>query len=265
MHRFSPSPSRRARRARSRSADAPRTARCSRPMRPTELHDYDIAVANYAKALREQPGDREARLGLERAKLRAAEAHLARGRRLIAMGRYEDAVLELQIASDLNPTNGDAERDLRSARAAVRTKLAAPAEGQDGARRRCWTACATPRRPATSCRTSSSATQLTTGTQATSREVYLTIARMANLSVTFDQAFRDAAAPVSLLSDMTVQAGARRRREEHRHLLPGHGPQRDHRHSRHAGRSAANTRRRPSGSSTFRTRTSRKRWTRCAS
>ena len=94
------------------------------------LHDYDVAVAAYAKTLRERPGDREAAAGLDRAKLRAAEAHLARGRRLVAMGRYEDAVLELQISFDLNPTSGDTDRELRNARAAVRTKLAAPAEGR---------------------------------------------------------------------------------------------------------------------------------------
>ena len=95
-----------------------------------ELRDYDVAVAQYTKVVREHPGNREARLGLERAKLRAAEAHLTRGRRLFALGKYDDAVLELQIASDLNPTSGDAERDLRAARSAVRAKLAAPIEGK---------------------------------------------------------------------------------------------------------------------------------------
>src|SRR5689334_13940371 len=77
-----------------------------------ELRDYDTAVARYSKILREHPTNQEAQLGLERAKLRASEAHLLRGRRLFQVGKYDDAVLELQIASDLNPTNSDAERDL---------------------------------------------------------------------------------------------------------------------------------------------------------
>ena len=169
-----------------------------------EMRDYDVAVAGYAKALRERPADREAAAGLERAKLRASDAHLARGRRLMAVGRYEDAALELQIASDLNPTSGDAERELRTARAAVRTKLATPTEGKtandsllDHMRDAAPAGYELPNVKL--------GAQLTTGTQATSRTVYLTIARMANLSVTFDQAFRDAPAPVSLLSDMTVR------------------------------------------------------------
>ncbi len=120
------------------------------------------------------------------------------------MGRYDDAVLELQIANDLNPSNGDAERDLRAARAAVRAKLAAPAEGKTALE----TLLAHTRDlPAAGYDLPNVklASQIVTGTQATSRQVYLTIARMANLSVTFDSAFRDAAAPVSLLSDMTVK------------------------------------------------------------
>jgi general secretion pathway protein D len=169
-----------------------------------EMREYDVAVANYAKALRERPGDREAAAGLERSKLRASEAHLTRGSRLFAVGRYEDAVLELQIASDLNPTSGDAERELRAARAAVRAKLAVPTDGKtdnenllDHMRDAAPAGYELPNVKL--------GAQLTTGTQATSRTVYLAVARMSNLSVTFDQAFRDAPAPVSLLSDMTVR------------------------------------------------------------
>src|SRR5206468_10551300 len=49
------------------------------------------------------------------------------------------------------------------------------------------------------------ASQVTPGRQATSREVYLAIGRIANLSVIFDPAFRETPAPVSLLSDLTVK------------------------------------------------------------
>ena len=46
--------------------------------------DYDSAVAAYTAALRKDPDSKDARLGLERAKLRAAQDHFARGRRLSA-------------------------------------------------------------------------------------------------------------------------------------------------------------------------------------
>src|SRR5262245_16736550 len=169
-----------------------------------ELRDYDVAVAKYTKVVREHPDNQEARLSLERAKLRASDAHLARGRRLFAIGKYDDAVLELQISSDLNPTNSDAERDLRTARAAVRAKLAAPAEGKTALESLLSRARDLPP-VGNDLPNVKLANQIMTGTQATSRQVYLTIARMANLSVVFDQTFRDAAAPVTLLNDVTVK------------------------------------------------------------
>ena len=169
-----------------------------------ELRDYDVAIAQYAKVVRLHPNDQAARLGLERAKLRGSDAHLARGRRLFAIGKYDDAVLELQIASDLNPTNSAAETDLRAARSAVRAKLASPAEGKTALE----TLLSRTRDLAPAgyeLPTMKLANQIVTGSQATSRQVYLTIARMANLSVTFDSAFRDAPAPVNLLTDVTVK------------------------------------------------------------
>lgn len=176
----------------------------TRARQADELRDYDTAVAQYAKVLREHPTNRDAQLGLERAKLRASEAHLVRGRRLFAIGRYEDATLELQIASDLNPTSGDAERELRAARAAVRAKLAAPPEGKTQLEtvlaRTQYLFPAGFDLPDTKL-----PGQIAIGSQATTRQLYLAIARMANLSVLFEPSFVDSPAPASLLNDMTVR------------------------------------------------------------
>src|ERR1700682_5546918 len=49
--------------------------------------DYDRAVVEYPKPVRLHPDDTEARLGLERARLRAAADHFQRGRRLAATGK----------------------------------------------------------------------------------------------------------------------------------------------------------------------------------
>src|SRR5947199_4392135 len=49
--------------------------------------DYDRAVAEYTKALRLKPNDTGARTALERARLRSAEDHFQRGRRLAAVGK----------------------------------------------------------------------------------------------------------------------------------------------------------------------------------
>jgi general secretion pathway protein D len=52
-----------------------------------QAQDYDRAVVEYRKALRTDPGNREARISLERVRLRAAQEHLTRGRQLAGSGR----------------------------------------------------------------------------------------------------------------------------------------------------------------------------------
>src|ERR1051326_7402054 len=54
--------------------------------------DYDLAVAEYTKAVRLKPNDPEARARLNRAKIRAASDHFQRGRRLSATGKYEQEI-----------------------------------------------------------------------------------------------------------------------------------------------------------------------------
>src|SRR3954453_19615387 len=65
-----------------------------------DLQDYDHAVVAYSKALKEHPDDRSVRLALERAKMRASQDHFTRGRRFSETGKYEQALLELQIAAE---------------------------------------------------------------------------------------------------------------------------------------------------------------------
>ncbi|MEO8069813.1 MAG: hypothetical protein ABI652_00295 [Acidobacteriota bacterium] len=169
-----------------------------------DLRDYDVAVARYTKAVREHPDSPEAVAGLDRAKRLASEAHLNRGRRLFGLGRYEDALVEQQIATEMNPGSAEAAEELRRVRTALRVQVSRPDGGQtalesllDRTKDLAPGGFSIPdtRLPS----------QITTGQQSTSRAVFLTIARLAGLSVTFDSQFRDAPAPVSLLSGMTVK------------------------------------------------------------
>src|SRR6185503_19319502 len=59
--------------------------------------NYDLAVVEYTKAVRANPDDRNARLALDRARMRASQEHYFRGRRLAAAERYEDALVEFQV------------------------------------------------------------------------------------------------------------------------------------------------------------------------
>jgi general secretion pathway protein D len=171
--------------------------------RADDLRQYDVAVAQYMRALRENPTSREAQLGLDRARLRASDDHFARGRRLFAQGRYDDALIELQLASELNPTNADAERDLRAVRGALRAKLNAPESGQTAlesllARTR-------DAQPAGHDLPGMTLPEITTGQQTTSRALYQMIGKLAKVAVSFDPQFRDGPASVSLTSGMTIR------------------------------------------------------------
>jgi general secretion pathway protein D len=171
-----------------------------------ELHEYDVSVAEYTKAVREHPDSQAARLGLETSKLRASDAHFARGERLSSQGRLDDAIVELQIAADLNPTNANAARALRDARTAQREKLTKEAEGNPTALEQLLASQRTLTTPGYALSEVPLGELIQTGENTTARQVYLAIARGANLSVTFDQTFQDRPAPVSLLANtMTIR------------------------------------------------------------
>ncbi|MBA2353368.1 MAG: hypothetical protein H0V80_01730 [Acidobacteria bacterium] len=91
--------------------------------------DFDQAIVAYTQALAASPNDREIALALQRARLRASEVHHTRGRRLAGAGSYEEALVELQLALELNPANGDAERGVRETRTQLRTKMAVRRDG----------------------------------------------------------------------------------------------------------------------------------------
>src|SRR5438874_5968190 len=95
-----------------------------------QAQDFDRAVVEYTKLARANPASTDARLALERAKLRAAQDHAVRGRRLAGLERYEEAVVEYQLSSELNPTDPQVDAALRDARQKLRTKLAVTRAGR---------------------------------------------------------------------------------------------------------------------------------------
>ena len=92
--------------------------------------DYDRAVLEYRRVVQEHPDDLDARLALERASLRAAQAHFASGRRLDDRGYYPQALVEYQFAADLNPTSGVMADALREVRLKVRAGVTRRPDGE---------------------------------------------------------------------------------------------------------------------------------------
>ena len=88
------------------------------------VKDYDRAIVEYTKVLRADPDNREARKALELSKIRSSLDHFSRGRRFEAGGRLNEALVEFQIAAELNPGSAEVEQALNSVRTQLRNKVA---------------------------------------------------------------------------------------------------------------------------------------------
>ncbi|MDQ3068694.1 MAG: hypothetical protein M3R55_03070 [Acidobacteriota bacterium] len=164
--------------------------------RAEQRQDYDLAVAEYTKVLRTRPNDREARASLDRARLRAADVHQGRGRRFSAQNRHEEALIELQIANELNPASADVEQDLRKARAALRAKLAVSGDGQTALQTLVRNSRLQPPPGLDLPDDVTMPSAIVTGPRTSSRELYQMLAKFANINLMFDPSFESAPAQV---------------------------------------------------------------------
>ncbi|HEY6363033.1 MAG TPA: secretin N-terminal domain-containing protein [Vicinamibacterales bacterium] len=158
--------------------------------RAEQSQDYDLAVVEYTRELQANPDNRDARYSLDRAKLRAAMDHFARGRRLVAAERLEEALVELQLAAELNPGNAAVEELLVSVRTQLRTKIAVAREGKTELETLIARARDLPA-PGLDLPVDVRLPDTLTFRDASSRDVYAALARFASVNVVFDPQFRD--------------------------------------------------------------------------
>ena len=151
--------------------------------------DYDQAVVEYTKALRAHPDDRHARRSLERVKLRGAQEHFTRGRRLAFGGRTDEALVEYQLASELNPASKEIEDALREARTQLRTRVAVAREGKTKLETLIERS-RTMGPPGLDLPADIKLPDSLVFRDARARDVYTAIARFANISLVFDPDFR---------------------------------------------------------------------------
>jgi len=167
--------------------------------------DYDRAVVEYTKVLKEHPDNKEARLSLDRAKLRAALDHYNRGLRLRNGGRLEEALVELQIASELNPAGGDIEDALSSVRSQLRTKVAVTREGKTQLETLIERSRDLPPLGIDLPVDAKMPAAIAFGPNASARDVFTALGRFANVNVIFDPTYRDQ--PVTIdLRNSTLEA-----------------------------------------------------------
>ncbi len=159
--------------------------------------DYDRAVVEYTKALRLKPNDDDARVGLQRAKARASEDHLERARRLAALNKLDEAVVEYGLAAELNPTSTVVDGELTATRNKLRTRVAVAREGKTELQTLIDRTRDLPP-PGLDLPTNVRMPASLTFRDAASRDVFTTIARFAGISVVFDTQFRSEPVSVDL-------------------------------------------------------------------
>jgi len=157
--------------------------------------DWDRAVVEYTAAVRANPADQNARLALERAKLRATQIHVANGRRFASLGKVEEALIEYQIASQLSPASTEIDDALRTLRNTMRARVNVARDGKTQLQTLIDSTRDLPPLgldlPADTRMPDS-----LTFREASSRDVFTALARFAGVSVIFDPAFREA--PITL-------------------------------------------------------------------
>ncbi|MCL4847594.1 MAG: hypothetical protein KJ066_13735 [Acidobacteria bacterium] len=152
--------------------------------------DYDRAVVEYTRALNERPNSADVRLALDRAKLRASERHLLNGRRLASSGRLEEALVEFQLAAELNPASASADEALRDVRTRLRTKVAVTREGKTALESLIERTRDLPP-PGLDLPEDLVLPESLVFRDASSRDVFISLARFAGVNVVFDAAFRE--------------------------------------------------------------------------
>ena len=157
--------------------------------------NYDLAVAEYTKLLRDNPDNRDARQGLERAKLRASQDHFTNARRLSATGKLEESLVEYQLAAELNPGNSEIARELQDTRSQLRAKVAIREDGKTRLESLIAQSLSAPL-PGAALPEDAKLPESVVFRDANARDVYSAIGKFTNISVVFDPAFRDQ--PVSI-------------------------------------------------------------------
>ncbi len=167
--------------------------------------NYDVAVAEYTKILRSNPDSRDARQGLERAKLRASQDHFTKARRLASTGNLEEGLVEYQLAAELNPGNAEIQRELQDTRSQLRAQVAIREDGKTRLESLIAQSLAAPL-PGTDLPADAKLPDSVVFRDANARDVYSAIGKFTNLSVMFDPSFRDQTVSIDLRGQLLDEA-----------------------------------------------------------
>jgi general secretion pathway protein D len=167
--------------------------------------DYDRAIVEYTRALRDNPDNRSARQGLERSTVRSAQEHYTRGRQFRAAGRPNEALIELQLAAELNPNDAGVLQLLETVRAEVRAGIAVGRDNKTSLENLIERS-QNLQPPGFDLPADLRLPTALTFRDASSRDVYTALARMANVNIVFDPQFRDQPVTIDLRNALFTDA-----------------------------------------------------------
>ena len=155
-------------------------------------HDFDQAVLEYSRALKDSPDNIHYRKSLERARLRASDVHQRSGRRMLSRGLHKQAVEEFRLALDLNPTSSTLPHDIEEAERQQRGVAPGPSVQvlKDRARERSL--------PGLDLGPAAQEPLGLSFRGASLRETYLALGRAAGVNFVFDPSFQDTTVSIDL-------------------------------------------------------------------
>jgi general secretion pathway protein D len=154
------------------------------------LQDYDRAVLEYQKAVKDAPDNVQYRRALQRARLRAANDHANMGRRLASRGLFNEAMNEYRLALELDPNAPGVAEAMRGAEAERQRGRASLEDAKARARERAL--------PGLDLGPEAQQPLGLVFRNASLREAYLALGRAAGINVTFDPSFQDATVSLDL-------------------------------------------------------------------
>ena len=157
-----------------------------------KARDWDRAVLEYSKALRADPDNLGYHKALERARLRAAEAHAHTARMLAGRGLYKEALDEFRLALDLAPGREALAAEMRETEARRLSGAPSPsvAEIKDRARETAL--------PGLELGPAAREPLGLSFRDASLREVYQALGRVAGVNFVFDPQFEDRSVTLDL-------------------------------------------------------------------
>jgi tetratricopeptide (TPR) repeat protein len=163
-----------------------------------EKGNWDLAVARFTKALREDPRNIGYKIALERARVQASRYHYDEAKKRLAAGELEKAVDELEIATKYDPSNKSFEDELILAKDRVRQ--ARRGEGPPGRLRGHEGARPGRARPRPRPLSAQHGAHHLRFTEVGLEKIFESLGKVAGVNILFDEGFRDKKASVNLTS-----------------------------------------------------------------